>query len=883
MHRRHLYHASSVVALALAASCTRDNPIAPESPGSTPHLVIGAIGDPITYCNPAVITVRDNGPAIPYPSVITVDGLPAGSYQVTATVKNFTHPLPADVDMVLEGPGGRKVMLMSDANAVLNRSLNVTLTFDDDALAFVQQGVPTLSSGTYKPTNYGASDPAPNGIPSGPYAAALDVFDGTPLNGMWQLYVWDDATFEANPINGGWCVNFTPVSPDPTAHAGGPYVAHAEVPLTFDGTGSRDPDGDIVSYAWDFGDGESGTGPTPAHTYATGGTYTATLTVTDAGGHTDVATATVTVFPAGTFCNPASITIVDAARALPYPSTITVSGAPTSSFKLTATLFRINHPTPGDVDILLVGPGGEKVMLLSDAGGSADLLNDTLTFDDAAAAQVPQFPVSFASGSYQPTNYGSPDAMLTPAPAEPYSTAMSAFAGSDPNGTWSLFVRDDLLLGGGNGSIAGGWCMAFTQVNAAPVANAGGPYSGSEGSPIAFDGTGSSDPDDNITTYEWNFGDGNTGTGATVEHTYANGGTYTVTLTVTDAFGATSSATATATVADVAPTATLDAPASVSEGSDATISLASPSVADARYAFDCGSGYGAIGSTSSVSCPTSDNGTLAVKGKVIDATIDDLFTEYAANVTVSNADPVVTSLSLPTSPVAVNTPVTLGATFTDPGTADTHTGEFELGAAGPVLPGVIAGGSLTASASIAQAGVYTVTARVTDDDGGVGTRSSASDATAFVVVYDPTGSFVTGGGWINSPSGAYAAEPSFSGKASFGFVAKYKPGASVPSGDTEFQFKAGDLNFKSTSYEWLVVSAAHARYKGAGTINGGGSYGFMITAVDGDRKGAGDADEFRIKIWDLSSGHIVYDNKMGESDESESGTALGGGSIVIHR
>jgi hypothetical protein len=185
--------------------------------------------------------------------------------------------------------------------------------------------------------------------------------------------------------------------------------------------------------------------------------------------------------------------------------------------------------------------------------------------------------------------------------------------------------------------------------------------------------------------------------------------------------------------------------------------------------------------------------------------------------------------------------------------------------------------------SFAQPGVYTIIARVADDDGGEGSRSSASGIPAFVVVYDPSGSFVTGGGWINSSAGAYAADPTFTGKASFGFVAKYKPGATTPSGNTEFQFKAGDLTFTSTSYEWLVVSAAHAKYKGEGTINGGGSYGFMLTAVDGDRKDGGDPDEFRIKIWDLSSGAVVYDNKMGDADDSPSGTALGGGSIVIHR
>jgi hypothetical protein len=320
----------------------------------------------------------------------------------------------------------------------------------------------------------------------------------------------------------------------------------------------------------------------------------------------------------------------------------------------------------------------------------------------------------------------------------------------------------------------------------------------------------------------------------------------------------------------------------VSEGTPIELSLsdagdvAADVAAGLTFLFDCGSGYGA-----SASCPTSDNGDVLVKGKVIDK--DGGESEYTSMVRVTNVAPVVTSMSLPSAPVAVNTPVTLGAAFTDPGTSDTHTGSFELGVGGMVVPGAIASGSLTASVSFTAPGVYTIVARVTDDDGAVGTRSSASDVTAFVVVYDPSGSFVTGGGWIWSPAGAFAAEPTFSGKASFGFVARYKPGASTPSGNTEFQFKAGDLNFKSTSYEWLVVSAAHAKYKGEGTINSGGRYGFMLTAVDGERKDAGAPDELRIKIWDLSSGAVIFDNKMGAPDDSQSGTALGGGSIVIHK
>ena len=156
----------------------------------------------------------------------------------------------------------------------------------------------------------------------------------------------------------------------------------------------------------------------------------------------------------------------------------------------------------------------------------------------------------------------------------------------------------------------------------------------------------------------------------------------------------------------------------------------------------------------------------------------------------------------------------------------------------------------------------------------------------YVPVYDPNGGFVTGGGWIWSPLGAYKNDPTLVGKANFGFVAKYKKGSDTPDGHPEFQFKAGDLNFNSVSYDAmrLIISGARAQFKGVGTINGSGNYGFMISVVDGQING-GESDKFRIKIWDLDNNDaIVYDNNIEQTDEnSEPATLISGGSIIIHK
>ena len=174
--------------------------------------------------------------------------------------------------------------------------------------------------------------------------------------------------------------------------------------------------------------------------------------------------------------------------------------------------------------------------------------------------------------------------------------------------------------------------------------------------------------------------------------------------------------------------------------------------------------------------------------------------------------------------------------------------------------------------------MYTLTCRITDS-----TSGSDTEEYRYVVVYDPSGGFVTGGGWIMSPTGAYTANPTLTGKAIFGFVSKYLKGASLPSGNTEFQFKAGDLNFHSSSYQWLVVSGARAQYKGVGTINGMGEYGFLLTVTDGQLTGGGGVDRFRIKIWLKSTGEIVYDNEIGGDDDADPTTAIAGGSIVLHK
>jgi hypothetical protein len=206
-----------------------------------------------------------------------------------------------------------------------------------------------------------------------------------------------------------------------------------------------------------------------------------TLVVTTLGALSAPAGATV-------FSNPAPIAIPGVGTsgpAAPYPSAISVSGLQGTIGKVTASISGYSHTFPDDLDVLLVGPGGQSVLLMSDAGGSADAVNVNLAFDDAAAASLGDG-TAVVSGTYRPTNFGTGDTFPAPAPVGPHGSTLSVFNGTAPNGTWNLFVVDD--VGGDVGSISGGWALDITV--ALPTITSFNPTTGPPGTTVAITGTG---------------------------------------------------------------------------------------------------------------------------------------------------------------------------------------------------------------------------------------------------------------------------------------------------------------------------------------------------------------------------------------------------------
>ena len=350
----------------------------------------------------------------------------------------------------------------------------------------------------------------------------------------------------------------------PTANPNGPYNAMVGVPITFDGSGSTDADGTIVAYAWDFGDGNTGSGASPTHAYQSEGTFTVELTVTDDGNAPNSATTTATI------------------TAAPVPPSAD-AGGPYSG--VVGTVISFNGSASSDADGTIVayawdfGDGGvadgpTPTHSYSVDGTFTVMLtvtdNDGLTGTDTASATINPAggntpPVASANGPYTGTE-GAPVQFSSSGSMDPDGTIVAyawdfgdggSSTAENPAHTYvaagtytvSLTVTDDA---GDTTSDATTATIEAVVVNTPPTADPNGPYTGFVGESMTFDGSGSVDPDGSIVAYDWDFGDGTEAAdaGPAPMHTYSAAGQFTVTLTVTDDAGETDAASTTADVTE---------------------------------------------------------------------------------------------------------------------------------------------------------------------------------------------------------------------------------------------------------------------------------------------------------------------------------------------
>lgn len=243
--------------------------------------------DADTWCNLGQIAVPAVGPATPYASHIIVSGAGTALTEFSIDLHGVAHAVPVDLDVMIVGPDGTSSMLSSDVGG-LSAATGIDLTFSDDAVATIPASGP-LVSGTFLPSDDDAAGadaafPPPAPVSSNP---DLGVFSGTDPNGVWSLFVLDDATGDAGSIAGGWCVNATTVAPTSTSITLSPNPSDLGSPVTVTATvtGQGTP---VGVGTVQFSDGATPLGA-PVSLDGTG-TSTLITTVLAAGAHTVTAT-----------------------------------------------------------------------------------------------------------------------------------------------------------------------------------------------------------------------------------------------------------------------------------------------------------------------------------------------------------------------------------------------------------------------------------------------------------------------------------------------------------------------------------------------------------------------------------------------------------------
>jgi subtilisin-like proprotein convertase family protein len=341
---------------AVAATADAANPTAIDVPDSS-----------VYQRSSTSIAIPDSGMAATYPSQLSFSGVVGTVIDVNVQLHGLQHGSLDDLDIMLVGPGGQNVLLMSDAGG--GPASDIPLYFDDDVPSSLPDSTaPTVTN--YRPTNYGAGDtfPAPAPAPTG---SALSAFDGSDPNGIWQLFIVDDSAGQSGSLTTGW-----------------------------------------------------------------------TLVVRTT--------------------NAASV----------YPAPITVSGLSGPVTDVDVTLHGLAHSYLKDLDVLVVGPGGQRALVMSDVAGSDPVTGIDLVLDDEATSPLSENSVQ--SGTFRPTdsdvdtNAGDTDDFIgAPGSTDGDGSALSVFDGTDPNGTWKLYVVDDAA--DDTGDIAGGWSLHITTADATPV------------------------------------------------------------------------------------------------------------------------------------------------------------------------------------------------------------------------------------------------------------------------------------------------------------------------------------------------------------------------------------------------------------------------------
>jgi len=513
-----------------------------------------------------------------------------------------------------------------------------------------------------------------------------------------------------------------------------PSTPYTSETATFNSSASYDPDGTIVSYSWNFGDGTNAIGMIATHTYAENGTYTVTLTVTDNDGSTASTSATKTVL------NRPPVASFTSSPSAPYTSdavTFNASASYDSDGTIVSYFWTFGDGTNGTGMVVThsyVENGNYTVTLrATDNDGATASINATKTILD-------RLPVASFTASATAVDKGQPVTFNASTSYDPDGTIASYFwsFGDETNATGQVVSHSYGYVGSytvtltvtDNDNSTSSTYLVVTVGNKPPLASftvsASTVYTNVS---VTFNASASYDPDGTIASYFWSFGDGTNATGMVATHAYVNNGLYSATLEVTDNDGAVNTTARSITVLNRPPVASFTvSSSSVSTGTSVYFNASAsydPDGSIVGYSWNFGDGSNGTGVT--VSHSYVENGTYLVTLTIS----DDDGSASSANATETVIDrPPVASFTDSASTVLTNVTIYFNASASyDPdGSIVSYFWAFGDGTNAT---------GFTSSHAYAENGTYTVTLTVTDNDG----STASTNATKTVLDRPPIANF----------------------------------------------------------------------------------------------------------------------------------------------
>jgi glucose/arabinose dehydrogenase/chitodextrinase len=490
-------------------------------------------------------------------------------------------------------------------------------------------------------------------------------------------------------------------APTAVATATTPTAGQAPLTVSFSGATSTDPNGDPLTYTWNFGDGATATGVSVSHTYASVGSYNVTLTVNDRSDGSGLSNTSqpINVFvgnqsPTGTITLPTAGTTFKGGDTIAFAATASdpEDGAlPASAFSWLIELHHDGHihsttgpitgvtsgsfqiPVEGEID---PGQSYRVVLTVTDSEGAphtsfVEILAQTSTF--TLTTNIPGLTLALDGvDQILPvtiTDIVGMTRILTAPVTQSLDGHIFNFVEWSDGGAATHSISTP--------STAITYTAIYVSAENLPptaVASATSPTTGESPLTVSFSGTGSTDPDNDSLTYTWDFGDGTTGTGAIVSHTYAVG-SYNVTLTVNDrptagGLSSTSQPIAITVVpaTNLAPTAVASATSPTTGEAPFTVSFSGVNSSDPdndplTYTWDFGDGTTGTGPTVSRTYAAGNyNVTLTVKDRPDSSGLSSTSSPISITVAAANIPPVAVADSATT---AQEQPVTIAVLSND--------------------------------------------------------------------------------------------------------------------------------------------------------------------------------------------------------------------------